>query len=149
MRPIQAVLLLLCCVFYVAACKPGTTHVEEGPVKAFLNTYFSTWSAQDMDGYAACFHPNARVTYVDHEGQGVSQGLTDFIHGQKLSHSQSANAMAEVPLDIKLAGDARITQAQVRWKLTKGSEIVTGTDFFTLVKTDAGWRIIALVFYND
>jgi hypothetical protein len=142
--------VLLCCVLWLAACsRPAAEHVEAAPVKAFLNTYFSTWSAQDMDGYAACFHPNARVTFIDNAGQGRSQGLTDFIHGQKLSHSQSATPMKEVPTDMKLTGDARIAQAQVRWKLTKGSETVTGTDFFTLVKTASGWRIMALVFYND
>jgi hypothetical protein len=57
--------------------------------------------------------------------------------------------MTEVPTDIKITGDARVAQAQVRWKLTKGRDVVTGTDYFTLLKTPAGWRIAALVFYND
>lgn len=146
MRSIHAA--LLCCSLWLTSCSPAA-HVEEAPVKAFLNTYFATWSAQDMDGYGACFHPSARVTFVDKDGQSMTQGLTDFLHGQKLSHSQSPEPMKEVPTDMKLAGDARISQAQVRWKLTKGTETVTGTDFFTLVKTPIGWRIMALAFYND
>ena len=148
MRSIQAA-LFSCVLILLVSCGPAAHHPEEGPVKSFLDTYFSTWSAQDMEGYAACFHANARVTFVDKDGQAGSQGLTDFIHGQKLSHSQSADAMKEVPLEMKLSGDARITQAQVRWKLTKGTQIITGTDYFTLVKTPSGWRIMALVFYND
>ncbi len=39
--------------------------------------------------------------------------------------------------------------AQVRWKLTKGRDVITGTDYFTLLKTPDGWRIAALMFYND
>ena len=146
MRTLQAV--LLCCSLWLAACKPNA-HVEEASLKPFLENYFATWSAQDMDGYGACFHPNARITFVDQGGQVMAQGLTDFLHGQKLSHSQAAERMQEIPTGMKLAGDGRIAQAQVTWKLTKGAETVTGTDFFTLVKTPDGWRILALAFYND
>ena len=57
--------------------------------------------------------------------------------------------MTEVPTAMKISGDARVAQAQVRWKLTKGRDVITGTDYFTLLKTPDGWRIAALVFYND
>jgi hypothetical protein len=57
--------------------------------------------------------------------------------------------MVEIPTDIKISGDSRVAQAEVRWKLTKGREIVTGTDYFTLVRSSEGWRIASLVFYND
>ena len=50
---------------------------------------------------------------------------------------------------MKITGDSRVAQAEVRWKLTKGREIVTGTDYFTLLNTSAGRRIASLVFYND
>lgn len=57
--------------------------------------------------------------------------------------------MTEVPTEMNISGDTRVAQAAVRWKLTKGREIITGTDFFTLVKTAEGWKIASLVFYND
>jgi hypothetical protein len=57
--------------------------------------------------------------------------------------------MTEVPTKMTITGDALVAQAQVRWQLTKGREVITGTDFFTLLKTPDGWRIAALVFYND
>jgi hypothetical protein len=57
--------------------------------------------------------------------------------------------MAEVPTDMKITADGRVAQAAVRWKLTKGTEVVTGTDYFTLIQTESGWRIMSLVFYND
>jgi hypothetical protein len=50
---------------------------------------------------------------------------------------------------MKISGDSRVAQAEVRWNLTKGREIVTGTDYFTLLRTSEGWRIASLVFYND
>jgi Putative lumazine-binding len=122
---------------------------DEAEVRSFLESYFSTWSVQEMDRYAACFHPQARITYLAKNGETKTDGLTDFIHGQKLAHAQSAVPMSESPTGMKITFDSRVTVATVRWKLTKGAEIVTGTDFFTLIKTGTGWKIMSLVFYND
>lgn len=135
---------------FLSACTPTpAAHPSEPAVRTFLERYFSTWSAKDMDGYGSCFHPTARITFVQNGGQAGSQGLTDFLHGQKLGHESSPVPMTEVPTSMKISGDARVAQAEVRWKLTKGREIVTGTDYFTLLKTPDGWKIAALVFYND
>lgn len=140
--------LLLGCLLGFTACSPAA-HPESAEIETFLNRYFSTWSAKDMQGYSACFDSSARITFVSKSGPPSSQGLTDFIHGQKLGHERAAEPMVEVPTSMKISGDSRVALAEVRWKLTKGREIVTGTDFFTLMRTADGWRIAALVFYND
>lgn len=134
----------------LASCmgKPNL-HPDDASIRAFLTRYFSTWSAKDMDGYAACFHPQARVVYVGENGQLVSQGLTDFLHSQRLAHETATVAMSEKPLDMTIQGDARIAQASVTWVLTKGSKEERGTDFFTLKHEDNGWKIVTLVFYTD
>jgi len=132
----------------LTACSPAA-HPDQPGIETFLQRYFSTWSAQDMAGYSACFHPTARISFVGDSGQTSSQGLTDFIHGQTLGHQRSPVPMTEVPTEMKITGDPRVAQAAVRWKLTKGRETVTGTDYFTLVKTPEGWKIASLVFYND
>ena len=121
---------------------------DSAEVREFLTHYFSTWSAKDMEGYGGCFHEQARITFV-HQGVPQSQGLTDFLHGQKLSHATTAVPMTEVPTDMKILSDERTAQASVRWKLTKGADVTLGTDCFTLIKTSTGWKIMSLVFYND
>ncbi|MCX6857575.1 MAG: nuclear transport factor 2 family protein [Verrucomicrobia bacterium] len=141
-------LWLLLALLCLSACSEAA-HPQKAEIEVFLNRYFNTWSAKDMDGYGSCFHSTARITFVEKGGQCGSQGVTDFLHGQKLGHERSAEAMTEVPTDMKISGDSRVALAEVRWKLTKGREIVTGTDFFTLLKTPDGWRIASLVFYND
>lgn len=141
-------LWLLLALLCLSACSEAA-HPQKAEIEVFLNRYFNTWSAKDMDGYGSCFHPTARITFVEKGGQCGSQGVTDFLHGQKLGHERSAEAMTEVPTGMKISGDSRVALAEVRWKLTKGREIVTGTDFFTLLKTPDGWRIASLVFYND
>lgn len=140
-------LVLLAAALVLMGCQPET-QAETADVREFLTHYFSTWSAKDMDGYGACFHEQARITYV-HQGVPQSQGLTDFLHGQKLSHATTTAPMTEVPTEMKILRDERTAQASVRWKLTKGSEVTLGTDCFTLIKTSTGWKIMSLVFYND
>lgn len=139
---------LACVVLSLASCAPAA-HPEKADIETFLNRYFSTWSAKDMTGYEACFDTAARISFVAKGGHFSSQGLTDFIHGQKISHERAAEPMVEVPTEMKITGDKRVAQAEVRWKLTKGREIVTGTDYFTLVRSSNGWCIANLVFYND
>lgn len=142
--------LLILFLSLAVSCSPqaAQTDGDDADVRAFLTRYFSTWSAKDISGYASCFHEQARISFV-HQGQPRTEGLTDFIHSQKLSHATTSEPMTEVPTDMKILRDERTAQASVRWKLTKGAEITTGTDCFTLIKTPAGWKIISLVFYND
>ncbi len=135
---------------FIASCGPTNTPAggDDADIREFLTRYFTTWSAQDMDSYGACFHEQARISFV-HQGTPRTQGLTDFLHGQKLGHATSPVPMTEVPTGMQILRDDRTAQASVRWKLTKGSEVTTGTDCFTLIKTPAGWKIMSLVFYND
>ena len=141
--------LILVSSFLIACGQQASeTSGNDTDVREFLTRYFSTWSAKDMDGYGECFHEQARISFV-HHGTPHTQGLTDFLHSQKLSHATATTAMTEVPTDMKIFRDERTAQASVRWKLTKGSDITTGTDCFTLIKTPAGWKIMSLVFYND
>jgi len=133
--------------FLLMGCQPEPK-TDSTDVREFLTHYFSTWSAKDMDGYGACFHEQARIIFV-HQGVPQSQGLTDFLHGQKLSHATTTVPMTEVPTDMKILRDERTAQASVRWKLTKGGDVTLGTDCFTLIQTSTGWKIMSLVFYND
>jgi Putative lumazine-binding len=139
-----ALLLLTSC-----SSKPTTSTADESDVRAFLTRYFQTWSDQDMVGYEGCFHAQARISFVEPSGLVTSMGLTDFIHSQRLAHQQTPARMKEVPLEMRLELHRPITQAAVTWRLTKGSSEQTGTDYFTLAKTPAGWRILSLVFNND
>lgn len=125
------------------------THAEEPQVRTFLKKYFDTWSTQDMAGYESCFHPQARVYLLDKSGHVMSQGLTDFIHGQKMAHARSPVPMTEKPLDIRILMDEIGAQAYVTWVLTKGNEEERGVDLFTLKNSPSGWQIISLTFYGE
>ena len=97
---------LFCLAGLLAACGRAQ-HPEHAAIEAFLDRYFSTWSARDMEGYGACFDPGARVTFVEKNGRSSSQGLTDFLHGQKLGHERSPSSMTEVPVAKKISDDLR------------------------------------------
>ncbi len=141
--------LLFLALLCLASCKPAATGNDDPSVTAFLHRYFDTWSAKDMDGYSRCFDETARIAYVTGNGQVISQAKTDFIHGQKLAHDQAPTPMKEVPLDMRIQGDDKVKQAAVTWLLTKGATKEQGTDFFTLKREGADWKIVSLVFYGE
>lgn len=122
---------------------------DEAAVRAHLTSYFSTWSAKDMDAYGKCFHEGARITFVQPGGQTSTETLTDFLHSQRMAHTMSASPMKEEPMEMKIIIGKGIAQAAVKWKLTKDASITTGADMFTLARTPAGWRIVALVWEQD
>ena len=102
-----------------------------------------------MVGYEGCFYPSARINFVAKDGNIDGLGLTDFIHSQKMAHQTSPSPMTEVPVSMTIELHEPVTQAAVHWKLSKAGQDQTGIDFFTLVKTPAGWRIVSLSFFND
>lgn len=134
----------------LAACSPkAAVHPDDAALRTFLSRYFDTWSKRDMEGYGDCFDPSARIIYVAGKEGLVSQGTMDFLHGQKLAHEQSPVPMTERPLDMRIQGDEKVVQAAVTWVLSKGSKEERGTDFFTLRRDGAGWKIVSLVFYGE
>lgn len=119
-------------------------------VTDFIDVYFGTWSAEDMDGYKRCFHPGATVSFVTQEG--VVQGpmaLDPFIEAQGRVFTLSEEPMREAPMESVIDIDGPVARALVRWKLTKGKEVETGVDYFTLLDTRDGWKIVNLVFRKD
>ena len=149
-RPVLAAGLIVLAAM-VAGCRAqGQAHPDDAEVRKFLERYFSTWSAQDMEGYGSCFHPQARVFTLDGPNTVISQGLTDFLHGQKLAHQLSSTPMTEKPVTMTIQGDAKGVQAYVTWVLVKGSKEERGTDLFTLKKDPTGaWKIVSPVFYGE
>lgn len=148
-RPAILMRLCLLLLVFTGCTAKQPEHPDDAGIRVFLNRYFSTWSAKDMDGYAACFHPQARVIFIGGSGEVVSEGLTDFLHGQRLAHANATVPMTEKPLEMTIQGDAKVVQAQVTWVLTKGAAEERGTDFFTLKREGKDWKIAALVFYGE
>lgn len=102
-----------------------------------------------MEGYSSCFHPQARIYYLARDGKLTNQGLTDFLHEQKMAHQEAASPMNEKPLEMKIQGDEKVAQGTVTWVLTIGPKQVNGTDFFTLQRDGDQWKIVTLVFYGE
>lgn len=152
MKP-QAPALLFIALIWVMLM-PGCGKAEKSPadtpeLRTFLTRYFSTWSAQDMEGYGACFDSEARILFISKSGQVVSNGTIDFLHGQKMAHQTSEVRMTEHPVQMTIQGDNKVAQAAVTWVLNKGSSEERGTDFFTLQHEGDHWKIVTLVFYGE
>ena len=132
-----------------SAKAPAASAQTETEIRDFLTRYFSTWSAQDMEGYASCFHEQARISFVQPDGRVTTDTRSDFLHGQRLGHQTSPERMTETADRMDLQFDERAALARVRWTLLKGAQKTTGIDHFSLVRTPQGWKIIHLLFYTD
>jgi hypothetical protein len=125
------------------------TNADQQQLKNLISGYFASWSKPDMAAYKGCFHPLASIYFVDGAGNPHCTRLDEFIAGQERVHRAARERLSEKPTHISLTIHGRLAQAAVRWKLYTGSAAVTGIDYFTLIKTDAGWRILSLAFEND
>ncbi len=141
--------LLLNAVLLGVLFIPSMRGGGRGDIDGFLDTYFRTWSAADMRGYEACFHPSAVIFYISGDAVPRPVLLGPFIQGQAGVHANASEPLREIPLSKQIEIDGNVARALVRWKLFRGEEEKTGTDYFTLLRTKTGWRIINLVFRED
>jgi len=151
-RPHLLLLVTLLIAGILASCaRQGIPNNNNEPaVREFLERYFSTWSAQDMDGYAECFHETARITVLtDSGGTPHTETLSDFLHGQRMAHKTATEPMRETADSMTIQADERAAVVRVPWTLLKGSQKSTGFDHFSLIKTSGGWKIIHLLFYGN
>ncbi|MEM8955662.1 MAG: nuclear transport factor 2 family protein [Verrucomicrobiota bacterium] len=116
---------------------------------AFVDQYFATWSDQDMEGYKACFHPQATIYYISEAGDVSGMVLEPFIKSQEMAHENASEPMREYPLESEVDIDGDVARVLTRWALLKGERRETGTDYFTLLRGDKGWVIVNLVFNKD
>lgn len=154
--PLQRlVLIVMACLagFLFPSCTQNSSgsqpHPEEAQVRKAVDQYFASWSAQNMEAYAASFHPQARIFFIASGGQVISQPLGDFLHGQRMAHAQAREPMKEVPLSVRILMDDKGAQAHVTWLLTKGKTQEKGVDLFTFKREGKDWKIVSLVFYGE
>jgi pyroglutamyl-peptidase len=134
-----------------APAKEGAQKVDDPRlpnVKKFVEHYFSSWSEQDMDGYDACFLPEACIQFIDPRGLIQTSGKARFVASQRAFHRSSTIRTIEVPETIDIRFEGRLARAVVYWKLTSGDRIERGYDHFTLMIEEGQWRIVNLVFYG-
>lgn len=141
--------------FFIARAtepKPATTTAtsalsenDRRNLAAFVERYFGTWSARDMDGYGQLFHANARVWF----GSGVSLDRDPFLDTQRRAHTSSPVPMREVPLAWDGSVHNGLAHVWVHWELDRGGQKTRGYDFFTLILENGRWQIIALVFNEE
>ena len=125
------------------------TNADQQQLHSLLSRYFASWSKSDMAAYKGCFHPLASIYFIDGAGNPYYAKLDHFIAVQAKAQQRARERMSEKPTQISLVVQGRIAHAVVHYELHQGKATVTGTDYFTFTKTDAGWRIITLVFDKD
>lgn len=118
---------------------------DRAALSEFVDRYFATWSAKDIDGYGRCFHPTARISF----GTGASLALPEFLESQRRAHAQSPVPLTEHALSWDGNIHNGLAHVRVHWELHRGSEKVRGWNFFTLALSEGRWQIVALIFNEE
>jgi hypothetical protein len=135
-------------VFYWMSCRVQASSPAD--IRAFLESYFSTWSARDLKAYRSHFHEDARIFYISSKPYTInSSDLNSFIAQQRFAHVSSSEPMYEKMTNFTANADPKAASVWVQWELHKGGVVTTGTDRFILYREPTGkWKIMALLFYE-
>lgn len=125
--------------------KPDTTEAE---IQAFLESYFSTWSRGDIEGYRSHFHEEATIVYLDAGAPQFVLKRDEFVDMQANIIAQSPTQMTESVVSSVINTDGVGAVATVNWVLDDGNQTVRGVDRFVLIQSEDGeWIAISLLFY--
>ena len=117
-----------------------THHPEEAAVRVPLDLYMRGHAEDDAAHMRAAFLPTARLDSV-REGPLTSWDVDYYC--QRFKNQPAADeAMRRRSID---ALDITGTAAMAKVTLVHGA--VTFTDYFVLIKTDAGWKIASKTFH--
>jgi pyroglutamyl-peptidase len=126
-----------------------TADSPDASISQFVNTYFSSWSKEDFAQYRACFHPSATVTFQENN-EWKQWELNQFLNDQQ--NAQAQHHLEEVPLHIHVEarhGDIAFVEVPWKLKLLPTPNVITGIDWYVLVKHDQTWQILNLTFWED
>lgn len=127
---------------------PAETDALEAEVVAYLESYFATWSAGDMEGYRDHFHEQATILYVAGGAVQSVMARDPFVDMQARIIAQAPEPMRETMTSYVVEVDEVSAAATVDWLLEAGARRETGVDRFVLVRdADGVWRAISLLFY--
>ena len=122
---------------------------ERNNLEGFIDLYFKSWSKGDMVAYKKLFHPNAVIQFKDKNGWILSDNVENFVEGQKISQLQATELLTEIPTSKTIDVGKDVSFARVTWKLTGRGKLVTGWDYFVILKAKDGYKIQYLLFSND
>jgi ketosteroid isomerase-like protein len=150
--------LLVAAAALAAACSRGASREEpvcpparpeaSPELRAFLESYFASWSRGDMQGYADHFLGDAVVMYVADGEVRSSMELAPFIEQQAAMQAEEESRAEERMTGLVADEDGHAATATVDWVLERGEMTQRGVDRFTLVRdAEGGFKIATLVFY--
>jgi pyrrolidone-carboxylate peptidase len=143
-RSVVTALIFACCHSWGAGAESNV----DPAIHKFVDTYFGSWSRADFSTYRSLFRSFALVTLLDGD-QWRPWDLSQFLDDQE--HMQSLRKMTEVPLaiEVKALGN-KSAFVEVAWRLERApGSVVTGKDWFVLIKETADWKIDNLIFWED
>jgi hypothetical protein len=142
-------LVLVCATAAMAVGQPAAQVDEQAlkkEVNAFMDQYWSLWSAGDIDQLAArIYHPFGQLSNAGHTT--VDQMRANFPQTRKAltskGYGRSQMPMGQRNVCILAPNVAVVSGRGVRY-LTDGSVMAEFGWTYTLLKNDSGWKMVSI-----
>lgn len=144
---LSAAALMLGACAVSAPQRHAEARTGDADIHRFLDAYFAAWSAADFERYRSLFHPQARITFLQHGSVRGDWSLDAFIEVQR--KVQVHPLATERSTSRTLLRDGQGATVVVGYALKRpGRPTQRGIDRFTLMRqSDGSWRILSLTFY--
>ena len=117
-------------------------------LRPFLESYFSSWSKRDIEGYKSHFHESAVIIFIENGQVRRLQSLDAFIRDQGNFLSTVTDFIVEQMTSFSADEDKKAATVSAQWVLMKGEKRQKGVDRFTIIRNLRGeWKIVSLVWY--
>lgn len=147
MKPvIKSLLLSVLLAHSVTAAEPDSTHGDQKAVLQVLQQFFDALHDKDGDMLRAICQPGAQFS----SGRPASEGYvvrSRPVEADIASFAESKDIWLERMWAPTVHIEGRIAVVWTRYDFHRSGKFShNGTDCFTLLKTDAGWKIVCAAY---
>lgn len=136
---LKAMILTLCATSMVAiGCAPAQSKsVDDGALEA-VRRYISAGDRQDAELFRGVSHENLRIVAVDYPAPGQVTVMSRDLFGSLLEGKK----LGGQPREVEVQAVQALGSSSARIDLSMKSAKLAFNNQFTVIKTDAGWKVI-------
>lgn len=114
---------------------------EDKQIREIIEAYINAIKTGDEKHFEKAFRSDCVVINAgETDSEKMVTPIEDFIKRVKKRH-EDGTCLEEIPLTIVINQSGNVANVRVDFKLIIGEKLLSGTDYFNLIKRDGEWKI--------